>query len=114
MTTLVYLVCILLLEYGSEHTSIQYYLVQSPSRTLNSYSTQPDSDQFSVVPDSEFVVSRTAYADNSSIYQLNGKRMQFKEIAALLRESGIDLDHNRFLILQVHSQLMVYAIHSYH
>ena len=49
-----------------------------------------------------FTVSRTAYADNSSVYHLNGKKLQFKEIAALLRESGIDLDHNRFLILQVH------------
>ena len=46
-------------------------------------------------------MSRTAYADNSSVYHLNGKKLQFKEIAALLRESGIDLDHNRFLILQV-------------
>ena len=46
-------------------------------------------------------MSRMAYADNSSVYHLNGKKLQFKEIAALLRESGIDLDHNRFLILQV-------------
>ena len=27
--------------------------------------------------------------------------MPFKEIATLLKSSGIDLDHNRFLILQV-------------
>jgi len=54
-----------------------------------------------VVPDSGFVVSRTAYKDNSSQYQLNGKKVSFKEVAALLRGSGIDLDHNRFLILQV-------------
>merc|ERR1719334_539912 len=38
--------------------------------------------------------------DNSSFYQLNGKRVQYKEVAKTLREKGIDLDHNRFLILQ--------------
>ena len=69
-----------------------------PPPTL--FSLQPG-DGYSVVPDSEFVVSRTAYKDNSSQYQLNGKKVSFKEVAALLRGSGIDLDHNRFLILQV-------------
>jgi hypothetical protein len=33
--------------------------------------------------------------------QVNGKRCQFKDVAKLLRAKGIDLDHNRFLILQV-------------
>ena len=28
-------------------------------------------------------------------------RVQYKEVAKTLREKGIDLDHNRFLILQV-------------
>jgi structural maintenance of chromosome 4 len=31
---------------------------------------------------------------------VNGRRVQFKEVAKLLRSHGIDLDHNRFLILQ--------------
>ena len=46
-------------------------------------------------------MSRTAFKDNTSYYQLNGKKVPFKEVAVLLRKSGIDLDHNRFLILQV-------------
>lgn len=54
-----------------------------------------------MVPDSEIVVSRTAFKDNSSFYTLNGKRVQFKEVARMLQSHGIDLDHNRFLILQV-------------
>ena len=62
--------------------------------------TQPG-DSFEVVPGSQFVVSRTAHRDNSSHYQLNGKKVPFKDVATLLRGSGIDLDHNRFLILQV-------------
>lgn len=56
-----------------------------------------------MVPDSQFVVSRTALKDNSSFYQIDGRKVQFKEVAQLLRKHGIDLDHNRFLILQVGS-----------
>ncbi|RZC39072.1 structural maintenance of chromosomes protein 4, partial [Asbolus verrucosus] len=55
---------------------------------------------YEMVPGSEFVVSRTASKDNSSFYELDNKRVQFKEVAKLLRKHGIDLDHNRFLILQ--------------
>merc|ERR1712142_389921 len=55
---------------------------------------------YSVVPGSSFHVSRTAFKDNSSQYHLNKKRAQFKQIAELLQSSGVDLNHNRFLILQ--------------
>lgn len=56
---------------------------------------------YNIVPNSEFVISRTAFKDNSSYYELNKKKVQFKEITKLLRSYGVDLDHNRFLILQV-------------
>lgn len=62
---------------------------------------QPGEDEYTVVPNSEFVVSRTAFKDNSSNYSINGKRATYKEVGNLLRGNGIDLDHNRFLILQV-------------
>lgn len=62
---------------------------------------QPGEDEYTVVPDSKIVVSRTAFKDNSSTYTVNGKKATYKEVATLLRASGIDLDHNRFLILQV-------------
>lgn len=52
------------------------------------------------IPESQFSVARTAFKDNTSFYEINGKRVQFKEVAALLRAKGVDLDHNRFLILQ--------------
>ena len=60
-----------------------------------------EGEDFTVVPNSEIVVSRTANKDNSSHYTLDGRRVQFKEVAKMLRSQGIDLDHNRFLILQV-------------
>ncbi|CAL7944659.1 unnamed protein product [Xylocopa violacea] len=55
---------------------------------------------YDIVPNSEFVISRTAFKDNSSYYELNKKKVQFKEIAKVLRSFNVDLDHNRFLILQ--------------
>ncbi|RUS83429.1 hypothetical protein EGW08_008801 [Elysia chlorotica] len=57
-------------------------------------------DEYTVVPNSQFVVSRVAYRDNSSSYYLDGKKAAYKEVAHILRGCGIDLDHNRFLILQ--------------
>ncbi|KAJ8708353.1 hypothetical protein PYW07_010478 [Mythimna separata] len=59
-----------------------------------------EGDEFTEVPGSEIVVARTAFRDSSSFYTLNGRRVQFKEVARMLRANGIDLDHNRFLILQ--------------
>lgn len=57
-------------------------------------------DDYKVVPHTETVVTRIAKKDNSSTYKLDGKNSSFKEIAAYLNSKGIDLDNNRFLILQ--------------
>jgi len=59
-----------------------------------------EGDDFEEMPNTKIVVARTAFKDNSSFYEINGKRAQFKDVAKLLRAKGIDLDHNRFLILQ--------------
>ncbi|KAF2214385.1 hypothetical protein CERZMDRAFT_37699 [Cercospora zeae-maydis SCOH1-5] len=53
-----------------------------------------------VVPDSELVVSRRAFKNNSSKYYINGKTSDFTTVTTLLKDRGIDLDHKRFLILQ--------------
>ena len=58
-------------------------------------------DNFKLVPDSQLVVTRTAYRNNSSQYSINDMRSTFGEVTTLLKGKGIDLDHNRFLILQV-------------
>uniref|UniRef100_A0A915DL97 Structural maintenance of chromosomes protein n=1 Tax=Ditylenchus dipsaci TaxID=166011 RepID=A0A915DL97_9BILA len=57
-------------------------------------------NEWRVTPGSQFFVSRTAFRDNTSRYTLNGKTATFKEISVTLRRCGIDLLHNRFLILQ--------------
>ena len=83
------------------------------------------------VPGSELVVTRTAYSNNQSKYQLNDSLSNFTEVrqgwgcvnlssrcsftipavpcaqvTQLLRQRGIDLDNNRFLILQVRAHLL--------
>ena len=57
-------------------------------------------EDYEVVPNTETVVTRVANKNNSSTYKLNGKNSSFKEIASFLNSKGIDLDNNRFLILQ--------------
>ena len=72
---------------------------------LWSYCFQSEGEESTVVPGSEFTVSRTAFKDNSSSYYVNEKKVPAKEVVTLLLSHGIDLDHNRFLILQVNSDL---------
>lgn len=55
---------------------------------------------FEFIPNTEIVVARTANKNNHSYYTINGKEYKFKEVAKLLETHGIDLLHNRFLILQ--------------
>ncbi|KDN65291.1 putative RecF/RecN/SMC N terminal domain-containing protein [Colletotrichum sublineola] len=53
-----------------------------------------------VIPDSDLIISRKAFKNNSSSYYINGKTSNFTTVTTLLRDRGIDLDHKRFLILQ--------------
>ncbi|KAI1420421.1 condensin complex component SMC4 [Xylaria sp. FL1777] len=53
-----------------------------------------------VIPDSQLVISRKAFKNNSSKYYINGRESNFTVVTTLLRDRGVDLDHKRFLILQ--------------
>jgi len=57
-------------------------------------------DNFLLVPNSQLIVTRTAFRNNSSKYTINDRSSTFTEVTTLLKGKGIDLDHNRFLILQ--------------
>ena len=59
-----------------------------------------DPDTFTELPGSKFSVSRTVNRNNVSQYKINNNPADYKEVVSLLKEKGIDLDHNRFLILQ--------------
>ena len=52
------------------------------------------------MPNSQVIISRVAYLNNSSKYFINNKASNASEVTTLLKKRGIDLDNNRFLILQ--------------
>ncbi|KAI5713839.1 hypothetical protein M8J76_006275 [Diaphorina citri] len=57
-------------------------------------------EEYEIIPGTDLEIARTAFYDNSSYYTLNGKKVHFKEVAKVLRDHGVDLLNNRFLILQ--------------
>uniref|UniRef100_A0A8D0HIY6 Structural maintenance of chromosomes protein n=1 Tax=Sphenodon punctatus TaxID=8508 RepID=A0A8D0HIY6_SPHPU len=85
-----------LIHNSDEHKDIQSCTVEVHFQKI----VDKEGDDYEVIPSSNFYVSRTAYRDNSSVYHVSGKKTTFKEVGILLRSHGIDLDHNRFLILQ--------------
>lgn len=52
------------------------------------------------MPDSDLIVSRKAFKNNSSKYYINARESSFTDVTSLLKGRGVDLDHKRFLILQ--------------
>lgn len=54
-----------------------------------------------MVKGSEFSVSRTAHSNNTSKYFVNDNASSHTAVVELLKSHGVDLDHKRFLILQV-------------
>lgn len=59
-----------------------------------------DDGEYEVVAGSEFVITRVAFRDNSSKYYINDRTSNFTEVTTKLKAKGVDLDNNRFLILQ--------------
>ncbi|KAJ8368790.1 hypothetical protein SKAU_G00088180 [Synaphobranchus kaupii] len=85
-----------LIHSSDEHKDIQACSVEVHFQKI----IDKEGDEYEVIPNSKFCVSRTASKDNSSAYHINGKKAAFKDVGSVLRSHGIDLDHNRFLILQ--------------
>lgn len=54
-----------------------------------------------MIAGSEFSIGRIANVNNKTDYLLNDVPTRFGELAALMKSKGVDLDNNRFLILQV-------------
>lgn len=79
------------------HKSSDYPDISEASVTVDFVEVDDDGN---VLPNTELKISRTAYKNNASKYFINGAGSSFTEVTALLREKGIDLDNNRFLILQ--------------
>ena len=84
------------------HNSSKYPNLTSCSVSVHFQQVEDNADgTCEVVPNTELVIGRTANKDNSSFYTINGRQRPIKEVLDLLQQHGIDLRHNRFLILQV-------------
>ncbi|CAK9223237.1 unnamed protein product [Sphagnum troendelagicum] len=59
-----------------------------------------EDDNYKVVPGSDFVLKRVAFRDNTSKYFIDNRASSFTEVTKILKTKGVDLEHNRFLILQ--------------
>jgi len=57
-------------------------------------------EDYEVVSGSLLCVGREAFRNNQSKYYMDGKSSNFTEVTQVLRKRGVDLEHNRFLILQ--------------
>jgi len=85
------------------HHSDTYPDVRTGTVTVNFreiIDTGDADDDYEVVKNSEFSVARKAFKNNTSKYYLNEKETQMKHVITLLKSKGVDLDNNRFLILQ--------------
>lgn len=61
---------------------------------------EDEPDAYEEVPKTKFVVSRCVNRSSVSKYLINEHEATYKEVSELLSSKGIDLEHNRFLILQ--------------
>ena len=87
-----------LIHNSEQHPDLQYARV---SVHFQSIVDKPDGSGSDVVEGSQLVVSREVRkSSTSTIYRVNDKKKDKEEVVALLKTRGIDLDHNRFLILQ--------------
>ncbi|XP_008796541.2 structural maintenance of chromosomes protein 4 [Phoenix dactylifera] len=59
-----------------------------------------DDETYKAVEGSDFIITRVAFRDNSSKYYINDRGSNFTEVTKKLKAKGVDLDNNRFLILQ--------------
>ncbi|XP_042414113.1 structural maintenance of chromosomes protein 4-like [Zingiber officinale] len=59
-----------------------------------------DDGTFEAVAGSDFIITRVAFRDNASKYYINDRGSNFTEVTKKLKGKGVDLDNNRFLILQ--------------
>ncbi len=57
-------------------------------------------DDYRILEGSKFVVSHEVRKSGESFYKIDGAKRTFDDVCALLKTKGIDLDYNRFLLLQ--------------
>ncbi|KRX04587.1 SMCs flexible hinge [Pseudocohnilembus persalinus] len=59
-----------------------------------------EGEEYDIVPNTSFTVRRTVHMSNQTTYEINRKQVKQEDVINLLKDKGIDLNNNRFLILQ--------------
>lgn len=85
-----------LIHKSAEYPNIKYARVSVYFKSI----IDKSDGSFEEIPNSEFVLTREVNKNSSSKYYLNKKDITFEELCPILEANGIDLKHNRFLILQ--------------
>lgn len=80
-------------QHDVQHAAVEVYFQEI-------IDDENEADYYEVIPGTEFHVTRSVNRQSVSKYMINGNDSSFKEVCELLSSKGIDLDHNRFLILQ--------------
>lgn len=89
-----------LIHVSSSFPSLEYARVSIHFDYISDEDIDVDSKSLEYKVQESIVISRTAFRDNTSKYTVNGKATSFSTIAKMLKDYSIDLDNNRFLILQ--------------
>lgn len=87
-----------LIHKSSNFTNLEFAKVQVHFQLI--YDIEDSDDAYDVVEGSQFVITRTATKANQSKYHIDEVTSTFNDVGTLLTKHGIDLDNNRFLILQ--------------
>ena len=86
-----------LIHNSAQHKDVTHATVRVYFQDILDDEDEPD--HYEVVPGSKFEISRTVNRQSTSTYRINGNEASFKDVCDLLSSKGIDLEHNRFLIL---------------
>ena len=87
-----------LIHNSTDFRNLQYARVEVHFHEIVDSTT--DEEAFAPVAGSDFVIAREAYKNNTSKYFIDAKTSSFTEVTTLLKTHGVDLNNNRFLILQ--------------
>ena len=85
-----------LIHNSAQHPNLDYCEVEVHFQEV----MDTASGEAEVIPNSQLVISRRAFKNNSSKYYMNKKESTFTDVTKYLKGKGVDLDHKRFLILQ--------------
>ena len=90
-----------LIHKSAEYPDLDFARVTVYFQEIRDDATSEDS--YTVVEGSQFTVTRTAHAGPGDVskYYINERHVHASDVTTMLKARGIDLDNNRFLILQV-------------